>query len=96
MSVCHICGIPPDAGFFDASRIIDAPAGPEDVLARYELHRNYCGLLLHFAQLTDRDARTRRGSNAGPPVADPVQRPAARPVPDLRPHHQPVGLSGCR
>ena len=27
--------------------------GQELVLARYELHRNYCGLLMYFAQFTD-------------------------------------------
>lgn len=53
-SVCHSCGFPPDAGFFDASTIAQAPgAGEEVVLASYRLHRNHCGLLLHFAQFTD-------------------------------------------
>ena len=51
MTVCHLCGIPADAGFFDESAIVTAPApGEETVLARYELHRNYCGLLVYFAQ----------------------------------------------
>ena len=54
MNICHICGIPQDAGFFDESDIKDAPeAGQEIVLARYELHRNYCGLLMYFAQFTN-------------------------------------------
>lgn len=54
MNVCHICSVPSDAGFFDESSIQDAPpAGEERTLARYELHRNYCGLLLYFAQFTD-------------------------------------------
>jgi hypothetical protein len=54
MSICHICGVPADAGYFDTSRIIPPPEpGAEKVLARYELHRNYCGLLLHFAQLVE-------------------------------------------
>jgi hypothetical protein len=54
MNVCHICGTPADAGFFDESTIKDAPQlGQEFVLARYELHRNYCGMLLYFAQFTD-------------------------------------------
>jgi hypothetical protein len=54
MNVCHVCGIPQDAGFFDESSITPAPAeGKEVVLARYELHRNYCGLLMYFAQFTD-------------------------------------------
>lgn len=57
MNVCHICGIPSDAGFFDESNIETAPElGQEKVLARYELHRNYCGMLLYFAQFTDQYA----------------------------------------
>lgn len=58
MNVCHICGIPSDAGFFDSSNIIDKgpPPGQEIVLARYELHRNYCGVLMSFAQFTDQYA----------------------------------------
>ena len=57
MNVCYSCGIPVDAGFFDESGITDAPElGEEVVLARYELHRNYCGMLLYFAQFTDRYA----------------------------------------
>ena len=58
MEVCHTCGVPPDAGFFDESAVTDPPdEGREIVLARYDLHRNYCGLLLYFAQFTDRFAR---------------------------------------
>jgi hypothetical protein len=58
MNICHICGIPSDAGFFDASSIQKAPdPGQEVVLASYELHRNYCGMLLYFAQFTDSYAR---------------------------------------
>jgi hypothetical protein len=58
MHVCHVCGIPQDAGFFDESSIRTAPTalGEELVLARYELHRNYCGMLMYFAQFTDRFA----------------------------------------
>jgi hypothetical protein len=57
MNVCHICGIPSDAGFFDESDIKGAPEpGKEVVLARYALHRNYCGMLLYFAQFTDKYA----------------------------------------
>jgi hypothetical protein len=52
--LCHVCGVPSDAGFFDESTIQQAPAaGEEASLARFELHRNYCGLLLYFAQFTD-------------------------------------------
>jgi hypothetical protein len=58
MSECHVCGIPSDAGFFDESSVSDAPLpGQEIVLARYELHHNYCGMLMYFAQFTDRFAR---------------------------------------
>jgi hypothetical protein len=54
MNICDICGIPSDAGFFDASSIQEAPQqGQEVVLARYQLHRNYCGMLLYFAQFTN-------------------------------------------
>jgi len=57
-TVCHVCGIPQDAGFFDASNISDVPApGIEIVLARFQLHHNYCGMLLYFAQFTDEYAR---------------------------------------
>jgi hypothetical protein len=43
-SFCHVCGIPTDAGCFDDSRIVAAPAvGEEVVLASYQLHPNYCG-----------------------------------------------------
>jgi hypothetical protein len=57
MNVCQSCGIPTDAGFFDESSVQDAPRiGQEQVLARYQLHRNYCGVLVYFAQFTDRYA----------------------------------------
>jgi hypothetical protein len=57
MNICQICGIPSDAGCFDASSIKNAPLQSQEVvLARYELHRNYCGMLLYFAQFTDRYA----------------------------------------
>jgi hypothetical protein len=58
MTPCHICGVPADAGFFDESTVTDPPPpGGEIVLARYTLHRNHCGLLMYFAQFTDRFAR---------------------------------------
>lgn len=52
---CHICGIPADASYFDDSSIAKAPdsAHREIVLAKYELHSNYCGELQYFAQFTD-------------------------------------------
>lgn len=57
MNICHICGIPQDAGFFDDSHIKEAPKlGEEIVLARYELNRNYCGMLMYFSQFTDQYA----------------------------------------
>jgi len=51
-NVCHICGIPSDAGYFDEASFKSAPSnvGDEVELARYELHPQYCGLLLYFAQ----------------------------------------------
>jgi hypothetical protein len=53
--VCAVCGIPADASYFDDSSIVDAPsaANPVVVLAKYELHPNYCGELQYFAQYTD-------------------------------------------
>jgi hypothetical protein len=54
-SVCPVCDIPADAGYFDDSSIVETPksAAPEVVLARYELHPSYCGELQYFAQFTD-------------------------------------------
>lgn len=58
MSVCHVCGVPADAGFFDESSITKPPVdrGSEVILARYPIHRNYCGMLMYFSQFTDRYA----------------------------------------
>jgi hypothetical protein len=68
MTICEICGVPRDAGFFDESTIIDLEnpppprpgqepltleIGEELVLASYQLHRNYCGILMSFAQFTN-------------------------------------------
>ena len=59
--LCASCGIPWDAGYFDESRVLDLTAQPfvgeELVLASYQLHRNYCGVLMSFAQFTDAYAR---------------------------------------
>jgi len=57
---CHICGIPADASYFDDSSIVKAPdkKSREVVLAKYELHSNYCGELQYFAQYTDAYAST--------------------------------------
>ena len=54
------CGIPLDAEYFDVSGIVsgaDLPArGEQRVLASFQLHPQYCGVLTHFAQFTDRFA----------------------------------------
>ena len=52
---CPVCGIPADASYFDDSSIAKAPDenSREVVLAKYELHPNYCGELQYFAQYTD-------------------------------------------
>jgi hypothetical protein len=52
---CHVCGIPADASYFDDSSIASVPdvTRVEVVLAKYELHPNYCGVLQYFAQYTD-------------------------------------------
>jgi hypothetical protein len=53
-NVCHICGVPSDAGHFDVASIKTAPQPGEEVeLARYELHPQYCGVLLYFAQYAE-------------------------------------------
>ena len=58
--VCHVCGIPADASYFDDSSIAAPPDQDrrEVVLAKYELHPNYCGELQYFAQYTDAYALT--------------------------------------
>ena len=56
--MCVTSAVFPKCRFFDESTINAPPRlGHELVLARYELHRNYCGMLLYFAQFTDRYAR---------------------------------------
>ena len=59
-TVCDICGIPADASYFDDSSIVDLSTvtTSEVVLAKYELHPNYCGELQYFAQYTDAYAVT--------------------------------------
>lgn len=53
-SACAICGVPVDAQFFDDSRIEAVPKpGRQIVLARFELHPEYCGVLECFSQYTD-------------------------------------------
>lgn len=73
MSICEICGIPSDAGFFDESKIIvlripkddgtvttvqEFGSGQELVLASYQMHRNHCGVLMSFAQFTNQSVGT--------------------------------------
>jgi hypothetical protein len=56
-NVCQVCGIPVDAGYFDVAGIKLAPVvGQEVELARYELHPQYCGTLLHFMQYAEESA----------------------------------------
>ncbi len=54
---CDICGIPVDAEPFDASGFIEGDRLPQRgesaTLARFQLHPQYCGVLLTFAQYTD-------------------------------------------
>lgn len=53
-NLCRICGIPADANYFDIASIKPAPQpGQEVELARYELHPQYCGTLLHFSQYAE-------------------------------------------
>jgi len=51
LPLCASCGIPADSGIFDDSTFRLCPrVGEEIVLASYQLHRNYCGVLTFFAQ----------------------------------------------
>ncbi|MCI0393236.1 MAG: hypothetical protein MOB07_31290 [Acidobacteria bacterium] len=58
---CVICGIPLDAEYFDVSGFVEGdelPAkGEQRVLASFQLHPQYCGVLTYFAQFTDAYAR---------------------------------------
>ena len=62
-NVCQICGVPSDAGYFDVASIQDAPGirtnldKTEVELARHELHPQYCGTLLYFAQFAGEEQR---------------------------------------
>jgi len=75
MIACATCGIPIDAGIFDESEIFDIqtpdergrggilvelPPGEMIELARFELQPEHCGVLLSFAQFTDRYATNPR------------------------------------
>ena len=56
-SCCDICGIPLDAEYFDESLILEEAELPKKgermVLARFQVHPQYCGVLTCFAQFTD-------------------------------------------
>ena len=60
-NVCQICGVPQDAGYFDVASIKEAPGAGEEVeLARYDLHSQYCGTLLYFAQFAEEEGLNRQ------------------------------------
>ena len=54
---CDICGIPVDAEHFDVWRILTGNELPQPgqraVLASFELHPQYCGVLTCFSQFTN-------------------------------------------
>ena len=53
--LCTNCGIPQDSEYFDVSGFADVPAVNSDpvVLAHFNLHHQYCGVLEFFSQYTD-------------------------------------------
>jgi hypothetical protein len=55
-----ICGIPLDAEYFDVSGFVrdeEIPGkGEHKVLASFQLHPQYCGVLTYFSQYTDKYA----------------------------------------
>ncbi len=55
MNICHVCGIPLDANYFDHATIQNAPndVGVVVKLAEYTLPPQYCGVLLCFAQYAE-------------------------------------------
>lgn len=57
---CDICGIPLDAEYFDESGFVKSEnlrAGEQAVLARFQVHPQYCGVLQCFSQFSDAYAR---------------------------------------
>jgi len=57
---CDICGIPLDAEYFDESGFIECKnlrPGERAVLARFQVHPQYCGVLQCFSQFSDAYAR---------------------------------------
>jgi len=65
-NVCQLCGVPLDAGYFDVASIQDAPGFGKNLdkteveLARHELHSQYCGTLLYFAQYAEEQTSKRQ------------------------------------
>jgi hypothetical protein len=58
--LCAMCGVPVDARYFDSSNVAAPPRpGREVLLASFDLPPEYCGVLMYFAQFTDRQARDR-------------------------------------
>jgi hypothetical protein len=95
--VCTVCGIPADAGYFDSSSIVEAPNAttPDVVLASFELHPLYCGVLQYFAQFTD--AHAADPSNARTPEVEWQIRSDGQPLaPWLKFSHiiNPWGMNG--
>jgi hypothetical protein len=53
--LCTNCGIPQDSECFDVSGFADVPEPNSDpvLLARFNLHHQYCGVLESFSQFSD-------------------------------------------
>ena len=96
MNLCHVCGIPLDAGFFDES---------SDHRSHRRSARSSCWPATSCIATTAACCCTsrsspiasraiRRSADAGLPMADPLRRAAARSLPDLRSDHQPMGPLG--
>lgn len=67
-NVCQTCGVPLDAGYFDVASFQAAPtqAGEETELAHYDLHSQYCGSLLYFAQYAEEQESRRQVTSQTP------------------------------
>ncbi len=53
-TVCPVCDIPTDAEVFDDANVVEFPEkGQQVVLASFQIHPQYCGILENFAQFTD-------------------------------------------
>jgi hypothetical protein len=65
-NVCQVCSVPLDAGYFDVASIQHAPGFGDNLnkieieVARYELHPQYCGALLSFAQYAEKKEEPNR------------------------------------